>query len=60
MSEPAPLDISIREPDLVRYLGELVLTLWKQRRQIEVLEARVDALDGPASGPEYADAALPQ
>jgi hypothetical protein len=46
-----PLDVSLREPDVVRYLGELVLTLWKQRRQIEVLEARVDALD-PTEAPD--------
>ena len=52
MSEP--LDVTIREADLVRYAGELVVQLWKLRRQIEVLEARVDQLDPPA--PETPDA----
>lgn len=51
---PEPLDITVRREDLARYVGELVVQMWTDRRKIEVLEARVDELDGPdAHGPAY-------
>lgn len=54
------LDITLRREDVERYVGALVLQLFDQRRQIEVLEARVDELDGPdETGPDYAPPPVP-
>ena len=49
------LDISLRHTDMERYLGQLLLDRFALLRKIEVLEARVDELDGPdEKGPNYA------
>ena len=53
--EPKELDITLREADIERYLGRLMLAQMRLARQVEVLEARVDELDGPdETGPNYA------
>ncbi len=47
-----PLDISVTHDDFALRVGRLVLQIWQQEKQIQVLGERVDELDPPEAEKE--------
>lgn len=41
-----PLDISLTQEAVALRVGTMLIRIWQYERQIEVLEERVDELDG--------------